>query len=368
MGPEDRGEVPPLGPPRLWEQPFRFEFIQAVRLLHELAHSRNPVGHDVAPNQEVVRFSVHRDLGFPASQIHDLSTAPSAPLGPPTMTVAFIGLTGPSGVLPTHYSELVVEEAGPEGRAGPLADFLDMFHHRLISFFYRAWERNHPHLSPDPEKRASFYRYLLALLGEAIAPPKGTHFAESLSFLKHAELWAQKRRTSEGLRILLLDRLNDSDGPLHDPHHRIAVEIVPFAPRWIDLDPNQVLRLGAGGATGTSRLGAPVGRRARDYQGRFRVCIGPLTLSQFRRLEPRPRRRKAAVTRSTYQDILDLIRHYVGPELDFEMSLILKANEVPRARLDRGAQEPRLGRSWMITREPDRNVETRFPATLAWGK
>lgn len=365
MGAQDRGEDPPLGPPRLWEEPYRFEFIQAVRLLHELAHNRNPVGHDVAPNQEVVRFSVHRDLGFPASQIHDLSVASTESLTPPILTVAFIGLTGPSGVLPTHYSELVIEEAGPDGRPGPLADFLDMFHHRLVSFFYRAWERNHPHLSPHPATRASFYRYLLALLGEAIPWRGGTHLARSLDFFRHAELWAQKRRTSEGLRILLLDRLNDSEGPLHDPRNRIAVEIVPFAPRWIDLDPNQILCLGNSGAAGTSRLGASIGRRARDYQGRFRVRIGPLTLNQFRGLEPGPRQRQSDVRRSTYQDLVDLIRHYVGPELDFEMNLILKANEVPPARLDRVVEEPRLGRSWLFAGQPDRNVEARFPATLA---
>jgi len=332
--------------------------------LHEHARNANPVGHNLAPNKEVVRFSVHRDLGFPASQIHGLAIAPPESHNPPVMTVAFIGLTGPSGVLPTHYSELVIEEAGPEDQAGPLADFLDMFHHRLISFFYRAWERNHPHLSPDPGKRASFHRYLLALIGEGIKPFAGTGFLQSLTALRHGELWAQKRRSSEGLRILLLDRLNDSDGPSHESGHAIAVDIIPFVPRWIDLDPDQILHLGSDGVPGTSRLGGSVGRRARDWQGRFRVRIGPLTLSQFRKLEPAARARGNQRERSPYHELVELIRHYVGPELDFEMSFVLKANEVPPAQLSRGARGPRLGRSWLLTHNPNRDVEAHFRATM----
>ena len=125
------------------------------------------------------------------------------------MTVAFIGLTGPSGVLPTHYSELVIEDAGPDDEEGPLAAFLDMFHHRLISLFYRTRRANHPQLSPDPNVQASFHGFLLATLGECFGTTIGPHPDESLELLRHAGLWSQKRRTAEGLRILLLDRVND---------------------------------------------------------------------------------------------------------------------------------------------------------------
>ena len=130
-----------LATPDLWAEPFAFDFIQAVRAVASPRGNRGSVGHDTAPGHEVVRFSAHRDLGFPASQIHDL--VPGSPDGenPPLMTVAFIGLTGPSGVLPTHYTELVIEDSGTEDQPGALADFLDMFHHRLISLSSAPWER-----------------------------------------------------------------------------------------------------------------------------------------------------------------------------------------------------------------------------------
>jgi type VI secretion system protein ImpH len=362
MGTEGRREDPPLGLAALWEEPFRFEFIQAVRLLHGLTRGRGPVGHDVPPDSEVVRFAVHRDLGFPASQIHDLRRSSRGSGMPDVMTVAFIGLTGPSGVLPTHYSELVVEEARPDEEAGPLAAFLDMFHHRLISFFYRAWERNHPHLSPSPDVRAKFYRYLLAILGQALESQSRSFGGESLRVLRHAELWAQQRRTAEGLKILLEDRLNDPDERLETAKERIDVEIVPFTPRWIELDQERVLRLERNRAAGTLGLGTTLGSRARDWQGRFTVKIGPLTLHQFRGLEPTPRSQKPQPGRSAYRELVELVRRYVGPEFDFEVILVLKANEVPRPRFSRDIHGARLGRGWLATRPLAQNVEARFRA------
>lgn len=357
MGTEGRREDPPLGPSDLWEEPFRFDFIQAVRLLHEWAQGRGAVGQDVAPGEEVVRFSVHRDLGFPASQIHDLSLSARDGGEPPLMTVAFFGLTGPSGVLPTHYSELTMEEAGPGGSAGPLAAFLDLFHHRLISLFYRAWERNHPHLSPNPAARAGFHGYLLAAIGECRGSIQGPHSERSLRFLKHAGLWAQKRRSAEGLRFLLLDRLNDPGDPIGEPGERIEVEIIPFVPRWIDLDQDRRLRLKGSADGGAIGHGAVLGSRARDWQGQFRLRVGPLTALQFNQLQPPARSREPRSDSAVFQDIVELTRRYVGPEFDFDLILVIRGREVPRCGFDRDLQASRLGRTWLITRTPDRDLE-----------
>jgi type VI secretion system protein ImpH len=243
-----------------------------------------------------------------------------------------------------------------------------MFHHRLISLFYRAWERNHLHLSPDPDVRASFHGYLLSLVGERGVSSRGPHAVESLRLLRHAGLWAQKRRSAEGLRILLLDRLNQTEEGTSNRGNPIEVEIIPFVPRWIVVDEERRLTLRGSGAGVGMGHGAIMGSRARDWQSRFRVRIGPLTASQFDRLQPPSPSRESAYAESPaespFQQIVELTRRYVGPDFDFDVTLVLRAEEVPRSRLihrDRGAS--RLGRTWLITRSPDRDCECTIRAT-----
>src|SRR5262249_46381664 len=110
------GPGPPLAD-RLFREPFAFDFFQAVRLLEKLYPDRVAVGRGATPNAEVVRFRAHLSLSFPPSSIYDLTPA-ADPSRPPVMTAVFLGLTGPSGVLPRHYTELMLrlqrEGKGPE--------------------------------------------------------------------------------------------------------------------------------------------------------------------------------------------------------------------------------------------------------------
>src|SRR5438132_8670065 len=80
---------------RLFEEGYAFDFFQAVRLLEKLAPERRPVGHDATPRSEAARFRAHISLSFPPSAIYQIG-APTARVAAPTLTVAFMGLTGPS--------------------------------------------------------------------------------------------------------------------------------------------------------------------------------------------------------------------------------------------------------------------------------
>ena len=101
---------------QLFHEPYRFDFFQAVRLLERLARGAGrrapqPVGHDHPPDQEAVRFRAHNSLSFPAAPIQQLQWAgeEGQTTRPPEMTVNFMGLTGPSGVLPFHYTRLLIQ-------------------------------------------------------------------------------------------------------------------------------------------------------------------------------------------------------------------------------------------------------------------
>lgn len=127
---------------RLFEESFNFDFFQAVRLLQRMSPDRARVGRGGPPGTEAVRFRARISLSFPPSSIHEI-LPPTDDLRVPVMVQAFMGLTGPSGVLPRHYTELLYKierfGRGPEKHA--LRDWLDLFDHRLVSLFYRAWEK-----------------------------------------------------------------------------------------------------------------------------------------------------------------------------------------------------------------------------------
>jgi type VI secretion system protein ImpH len=111
----------------LFDEPFRFEFFQAVRLFEKIFPERKPVGKDALPNEEVVRFRSRVALDFPASEIHELRETID-PLTEETrmeMLVNFMGMVGVSGVLPTHYSELALDRI--RHRDTSMWAFLDIF-------------------------------------------------------------------------------------------------------------------------------------------------------------------------------------------------------------------------------------------------
>jgi len=128
----------------LEEAPYRFNFFQAVRLLEQVPNGagpaespRKPVGREHAPRDEAVRFRAFPSHTFPPSEIASLDCGHGTEV--PDMVVAFMGMTGPSGVLPHHYTQLVIDRLRFKDHA--LRDMLDVFNHRATSLFYRAWRK-----------------------------------------------------------------------------------------------------------------------------------------------------------------------------------------------------------------------------------
>ncbi|MGH7504403.1 MAG: type VI secretion system baseplate subunit TssG, partial [Longimicrobiales bacterium] len=122
----------------LERRPTSFDFFQAVRLLERLHPERAAVGDFVEPSTEVVHFGVNPSIAFPASDVFALATSEDGD-APAHMTVNFMGLVGPAGVLPYEYSLLATERR--RAKDGALLAFFDLFHHRIISLFYRAWRK-----------------------------------------------------------------------------------------------------------------------------------------------------------------------------------------------------------------------------------
>lgn len=74
-----------------------------------------------------------------------------------------MGLTGARGALPACFTERVLEQVREKSPA--TRDFLDLFNHRLVSLFYRSWEKTQPAVHQERGNEDDFTRILKALSG-----------------------------------------------------------------------------------------------------------------------------------------------------------------------------------------------------------
>jgi type VI secretion system protein ImpH len=315
---------------------FEFDFFQAVFLLARLRCSMKPVGTAAAPRTEIVRFRAWNSLEFPASAVHHIEEDGG---GPPYMTVAFLGLTGPQGTLPTHFTELTLEREREGDRA--LSDFLDIFNHRLISLFYRAWEKHHFTIGYERAHRSKtsdpFTWYLFNFIGMGTKGLAGRLPFSDQVLLRYAGHFAQRPHSASALAGILRD------------YFAARVEVEQFQPRRHALEEPDLCRPGRETVSSQLGLGAVAGDSVWNTNTAFRVRIGPLTLARFREFLP---------DGAAFREAVALIRLFADRSLEFDIQPILAAEEVPFCQLTRDVQAgPRLGwLGWLKVRPFERDA------------
>jgi type VI secretion system protein ImpH len=374
------GTAAVLAEQRLLNRAPRFDFFQAVRILERAAlqarvsrdgfsgNATVPVGHDGPADSETIRFRAAPTLGFPAATVlsatrsaggpaaGDDSMADGAASGRAEMQVSFMGLTGASGVLPDHYCSLLIERIQAEDTG--LADFLDLFNHRLISLFFRAWQKyrlecgyeRHKLLQVKPARDAAnpwtqaddLSSILLSLAGLGTGGMRQRMSAPDEAILFNAGHFARHVRGAAALEEVLSD------------YFEMPCKIRQFVGQWLPLDEDDRSRLPRRGssANGFCTLGVDVvlGTRVWDVQSKFRVQAGPLTYAHFAQLLPGS---------SGLAQMFDLVRFYVGTELDFDVQPLLLAAEIPACRIGTDSKDParppnRIGRNFWLRSGPGR--------------
>ncbi|MGI8567132.1 MAG: type VI secretion system baseplate subunit TssG [Pyrinomonadaceae bacterium] len=318
----------------LFDEAYRFEFFQAVRLLERMQPDKQPVGRTgTSPQKEVVRFRSRASLDFPPSELYEINrrngTLDEDDESPPEMVVAFMGLTGPLGVLPSHYTEMVADRARYKDTA--LWEFLDLFNHRMLSLFYRAWEKYRFPVAYERGEGDRFTEYLFDVIGMGTRGLRGRLGLADDGLLLYGGLIAQRPHSASAVEAILGDRFS------------APARIRQFAGQWLKIEEDSICRLGAA----NSQLGIStiVGARVWDDQSKFRVVFGPLTLKKFTALLP---------SGTDFRPATNLARFLAGMEFDFDMQLTLRADEVPDCRLTATGttSPPMLGwTTWLKTRE-----------------
>ena len=313
---------------RLQETPYRFEFYQAVRLF-ECRHPDLPrIGQSQKPGQDPIRFGQEPSLAFAPASLSALEYRAESKI--PKLLVQFMGLLGPNGPLPNHITQYVKDRLHND-RDRTLACFLDIFHHRAISLFYRAWASNQPTISRDRPGEDRFARYIDSLIGIGFDSQQNRDSIQDDAKRYFAGRLALQNRNAEGLESIVGD------------YFGVETRIQQFIGQWVDLPPEYHCRLGESPCSGCVGQTAIMGTRFWDCQQKFRLIMGPLSLEQYQRMLPGDR---------SYLRLRDWIRNYVGFHLSWDLQLILKIGEAPRIQL--GSQGKLGWTTWMVTEKLDR--------------
>jgi type VI secretion system protein ImpH len=350
MGASSRRDGTPLIE-ELYQRPSRFQFFQAVRLLGKVNSDRAGVGRDNDPNSEFVRFRSDISYAFPTGDVRsierfdpDEDQDPDRFLRPAErpddMVVNFLGIATPAsfGSLPTPFVEEIRYQERNKNFA--MREFLDLFNHRLVSLFYRAWERTRAEVLYDLDERSPFESALRAIIGlEGDVQTRRLPF-DSRDILSRAGLISMRPASETAIKGLV--------SSLFD----IPATVEQFLPCWYEMDDADRTQLGHR----NSKLGddMSLGSEVCLSQWRFRVRLGPMNFDMYQALLPEGK---------AFHLLSSVIRLATGPECDTEYTLVLEKEEVPGLQL--GASDSsevsspcRLGWStWLKCENRDRDAD-----------
>jgi type VI secretion system protein ImpH len=303
--------------------PWRLSFLGLLRQLAAQRPDLPPIGRAGRPHDEHFRIGQLASLTFAPREIAQLWQAQ----GKLKIQLFGLGMLGPNGALPLHFTEIVRERTEAH-RDSTLADFLDLFHHRALTQFYQAWAHSQSTAGLDRPDAEVFSRYVGWLAGS-----DATEIASS-PLPPHARLAASAHHVRES-------RCPDGIAATLAHFFGVPVHLDEFVLHWIAVDPEELSQLGRPGAPGMIGQGAMLGEMVPDRQHKFRLVIGPLRLQQYLSFTPNGR---------DLPVLIEWVRSFVGYEFVWELELQVAPDAAPPAVL--GSDE-RLGWSTWLG-EPDR--------------
>lgn len=272
------------------------DLFQTLRRI-EASHPELPrLGHAASVDQEPVRLGQDPVLAFDGASIVSWDVG-----SPPRIGVNQLGVFGPNGPLPLHVTEHAYQRAH-QYQDSSFARFADVFHHRLISYFYRAWAETQPAVSHDRPEDDAFARRLAALIGERANEPDPTARAIGRMLLRAAGHMTGRTRHAEGLTKLLIASFE------------VPTRVEEFVGSFLPIPDALCWRIAGTGDRPSGVLGesSRIGTEVWDHQSKFRIVLGPLSREDHERFQPG----QPALTQ-----LIAIVQRYAGPELDWELRL-----------------------------------------------
>lgn len=288
------------------EELYQQGFAPLLRYLDANAPLAKRIGYSVSPKQDCVRFGQTALLHFHSSAFTSVKFEPKS--GDYKLKNSYWGMLGINGPLPSHLTEYAIER-NYRLKDKTFTEFLDVFNHRFISLFYRAWADSEPTVSHDRKDHDTFKDRLNAFSGEAnVYQDTFDQNRNVHQFL--SGLFSHKNRSGKVLSQLLSEFLH------------LDVKIEEFQGQWYPLEKEEQTHLGKN----NSSLGVDciIGQRTYQRSFNFAINIGPVDYAEYISLLENKQR---------IQSIVELTQKSVGQEYEFTINILLKAHQTQPSKL-----------------------------------
>lgn len=313
------------------EDVIHYNFFAALRLLEKQNGQR--FGKSKTPKEDPLLLGQMPHLGFPATTLANINILEKTKHK--NLNVFFFGLFGSKGPMPQHITEKLVTTGfskTDKKEKKTQDEFYNIFHHRLISLFYRAWANKEPTTQLDIKKDDRFQFYINSLAGYGLPSLRNRDNLNDYAKAHFSAYLGGKIRHSEGLKNIIFQL------------YGIQSKIVEFVGEWLVIDKEHQCHLQPSFYAKKLGINTSLGGNSWQSQYKFQIQLGPLSLNQYEACLP---------GKKNIKHINDAIKNYMRDELQWEIVLLLKKTEIPKTKLGTYGQ---LGwTSWLKTNQ---NVRT----------
>lgn len=290
-------------------QPWRYGFVSLLRAMAARHPQSPPIGRATLPRQEPFRLGQQPSMTFSPREIAAVHLHAECP----QIRLFGLGMLGPNGPLPIHFTEIAKDRLDNRQDA-TLMGFLDTFHHRYMTHMYRAWSQAQAAAGLDRADDEQFSRYVNLLAGNDPTT------IESSPLAPHARIAASAHLVREA-------RNPDSLAATLAHFFGVPVQIEEHKLHWISISPDEHTLLGNASLASVIGEGALLGEAVPDRQHKFRIVIGPLSLAQYLHLTPKGR---------DLPLLVEWVRAFVGLEYAWEVELKVAPSAATPARIGGG--------------------------------
>lgn len=309
----------------LCQEPYTFEFDQAVKLMEVLHGRKVRMGEGISFDQEALIVKSRVYLSAPPSDVYDISM-PTSMSYPSTMRVNFFGIAGLQGPLPLPFTEIIMDRVRRKDRG--FIDFLDIFNHRLVSILHRIRKKHWVGLDSRRPHETMIGQDLLSLTGMVSGFTK-TKKVSPQDMLFYSGLFWQNPRSAVGLKQILSHYFNT------------RVSVLSHQGGWVDIPEELWTYIARGGRGKNNVLGqtAMCGKRTWDVNQNLKIQLGPLHMDELLRF---------LKIGTAYPKLIEMMQQYLPAGYRFSMNLKVHAKDVKETRLDGKSY---LGwTSWMLSK------------------